>query len=280
MRISIITICYNNLEGLKKTAQSVINQRCRNFEWVIIDGNSTDGTKDYLSKIASHIDVCISEPDTGIYNAMNKGISKASGEYLLFLNSGDCFASTSSFSLIEKKQFNTDLVAFDVFREKNGGGYRYDMNPDRVNYHRLITNSLYHQAILIKRERIVNLGYDESFRIISDWAFWVDAILLHNYSYAHIKFPITIYDTNGISSINSELNMKERRVFLSRYMNPNIIDAICRERSLDAILDSQCMFPLVRKIVVFVYRGLSSISGRFYYPLLNKYMVTKYLGAK
>lgn len=280
MRISVITICFNNLEGLKKTAKSVIKQSCRDFEWIIIDGNSTDGTKDYLSKIASQIDVCISEPDTGIYNAMNKGIANASGDYLLFLNSGDCLASNSTIALIKKTQFNTDLVAFDVFREDNGGGYRYDMNPDRVNYHRLITNSLYHQAILIKRDRIANIGYDESFRIISDWAFWVDAILFHSYSYKHIRFPITIYDTNGISNTNSELNMKERREFLSRYINLTIVDAICNEHSLYAVLDSQCMFPLVRKIVVFVYRGLSFISWRFYYRLLNKYMVTKYLGAK
>ena len=86
MKISIITINYQNLEGLKKTVQSVINQTYSNIEYIVIDGNSEDGTKEFLESQDSNIEYWISEPDKGIYNAMNKGILKAKGDYLLFLN--------------------------------------------------------------------------------------------------------------------------------------------------------------------------------------------------
>ena len=88
-KLSIITINYNNLEGLKRTVESVINQTSKEFEYIVIDGGSNDGSGAYIESKSEHIDYWVSEPDKGIYNAMNKGIAKASGEYLLFLNSGD-----------------------------------------------------------------------------------------------------------------------------------------------------------------------------------------------
>ena len=88
-KISIITVNYNDREGLKKTIESVINQTWQDFEFIIIDGGSTDGSREVIEQYKDKIDYWISEPDKGIYNAMNKGIKAASGEFLLFLNSGD-----------------------------------------------------------------------------------------------------------------------------------------------------------------------------------------------
>src|SRR6476620_8472507 len=88
-KISIITINYNDKEGLKKTIESVISQTFKDFEFLVIDGNSSDGGKDVLEQYKAHIDYCVSEPDTGVYNAMNKGIRAATGDFVLFLNSGD-----------------------------------------------------------------------------------------------------------------------------------------------------------------------------------------------
>src|SRR5688572_27521016 len=90
-KISIITINYNNLDGLKRTVDSVVNQTWQEFEYIVIDGGSTDGSGAYIESKSKHFHYWVSEPDKGIYNAMNKGIVKATGEYLLFLNSGDHF---------------------------------------------------------------------------------------------------------------------------------------------------------------------------------------------
>lgn len=89
MRLSIITINYNNIVGLESTVNSVLNQTSKDFEYIVIDGNSSDGSADYLNKEEGNFSYWVSEPDTGIYNAMNKGLKRANGEYLLFLNSGD-----------------------------------------------------------------------------------------------------------------------------------------------------------------------------------------------
>ena len=89
-KISIISINYNNKEGLRKTVESVVNQTYKNFEYIVIDGGSTDDSTDILDEYHEKINYIVSEPDSGIYNAMNKGIKVAKGDYLLFLNSGDC----------------------------------------------------------------------------------------------------------------------------------------------------------------------------------------------
>lgn len=94
MKLSIITINYNNKEGLKRTAESVKRQRCKDFEYIVVDGDSSDGSKEVMQEYADTIDIAISEKDTGIYNAMNKGVKVAQGEFLLFLNSGDWLNST------------------------------------------------------------------------------------------------------------------------------------------------------------------------------------------
>lgn len=104
-KLSIITINFNNLEGLKKTAESVINQTWKDFEWIIIDGGSTDGSKEYIINLNDNLNhvgwnpitYWCSKPGKGIYNAMNKGIAKASGDYLNFMNSVNCFRYTSTF---------------------------------------------------------------------------------------------------------------------------------------------------------------------------------------
>ncbi len=91
MKLSIITVNLNNKDGLQKTIDSVISQTFKDFEWIVIDGGSTDGSKELIEKYSDYISYWVSEPDKGIYNAMNKGIKVAKGDYLEFLNSGDIF---------------------------------------------------------------------------------------------------------------------------------------------------------------------------------------------
>ena len=100
MKFSIITINYNNCEGLRRTIESVVNQTCHDFEYIIIDGGSTDGSVDVIKQYADQIDYWVSEPDKGIYNAMNKGVAVAKGEYCLFLNSGDSLHNNSALAKV------------------------------------------------------------------------------------------------------------------------------------------------------------------------------------
>ena len=120
-KISVITINYNNKEGLEKTIESVVNQSLQDFEYIVIDGNSTDGSQEILEKYTAKISHAVSEPDTGIYNAMNKGIKAATGEYILFLNSGDEFYATQSLEKAAEHLTGEDIIYgnLDVHGESN-----------------------------------------------------------------------------------------------------------------------------------------------------------------
>ena len=100
MKFSIITINYNNKDGLEMTINSVLGQSFQGFEYIIIDGGSTDGSIDIIKKYESRIDYWVSEPDNGVYNAMNKGIRKATGDYINFMNSGDAYHSSSALGTV------------------------------------------------------------------------------------------------------------------------------------------------------------------------------------
>ena len=112
--ISIITVNLNNLEGLKRTMTSVFEQTWQEYEYIIIDGGSTDGSKEYIESFSDKISVWVSEPDAGIYNGMNKGIKVANGEYLLFLNSGDHLFDNRVLDTNRKFLTLYDLVYFNL----------------------------------------------------------------------------------------------------------------------------------------------------------------------
>ena len=109
-KISIITPCYNAAQYIEQTILSIINQDYDNIEYIIIDGGSTDGSLELIKENESNINYWVSEPDKGIYNAMNKGIMAAKGEYLLFLNGGDWFCNPESLSFLANKTGNFDII--------------------------------------------------------------------------------------------------------------------------------------------------------------------------
>ena len=195
--LSIISINLNNAFGLQKTIESVEQQNFYAYEHIIIDGGSNDESIQIISNYASrssHLSYWISEKDKGIYNAMNKGILQAKGEYLLFLNSGD-YLEPNILSQIEQELTGEGIIYGDLYyisSEKKEKTLITFPDPP-LNASLVISRDFYlpHPASLIKRQLFDNELYNEHYKIISDWDFWVKCIILKNCTTKHISMPIS-----------------------------------------------------------------------------------------
>ena len=222
--ISILTVNLNNAAGLEKTIGSVLRQPYKPIEFIVIDGDSIDESKSILTKYAQQIQVTISEKDTGIYNAMNKGIAKSNGEYLLFLNSGDILLDKNPLQQLISTGNNSDLIfgniqVSDVDKKRNG------IFPDILSFKFFYINSLPHPCTLIKRSLFNLVGlYREDFKIVSDWAFFVLAVCKYNCSYKHVNVLVADFDSGGISSTQLHLIEEERAMVLKEHFAPFIND--------------------------------------------------------
>jgi glycosyltransferase involved in cell wall biosynthesis len=221
-RISIITINYNNLEGLKRTMESVVNQIWQEFEYIVIDGGSTDGSTAYIKSQRANIDYWVSEPDNGIYNAMNKGIKVATGEYLLFLNSGDHLYNDKVFQENNRQIVNSDLIYFNwqVIGDNFSKVVPY---PDELQFSNLFFGSLPHQATFMKKALFDKFGlYDENLKIASDWKFIILALFIHRCSYRHVNETFSTFYLDGIS--NKLDFTDEREQVLNEYFGAYVSD--------------------------------------------------------
>lgn len=218
MKLSIITVNLNNRDGLKKTIDSVVSQIFRDFEWIVIDGDSTDGSKELIEQYADYFAYWVSEPDKGIYNAMNKGIKVAKGEYLQFLNSGDWLCDASVLERCFSHSFSADIVYGDLFFCNSETQHRYNY-PDNLTLHFLYNLSLGHCASFIKRDLITRNPYNEELKIVSDWEFFLKQAL-NNSTFEHINEAIACFDTNGISSDNNQLVFAERKKVIQALIPP------------------------------------------------------------
>ncbi len=201
MLISIITVNYNDAEGLEKTIKSVQSQTYRDFEHIIIDGNSTDGSNAVIEKNKDSFSYWLSEPDTGIYNAMNKGIKVAKGKYLLFLNSGDWLYNDKVLERVsENMRGDLDIYYGNLILD-NGKGNQKNINPPKkLTFSYLLKYTIPHQSAFIKTALLKKNPYNENLKIVSDWEFFIIQIVKNNASYRYIDTIISYYDTNGISS--------------------------------------------------------------------------------
>lgn len=211
MRISVITINYNNTEGLKCTIKSVLNQTSKEIEYIIIDGGSTDGSVDIIQKYADRIDYWISEKDNGIYNAMNKGVSKATGDYCIFMNSGDCFADEKVIEDVLNIGLKTDIVTGGIEFGSNNTFY----GPKSVTLRHFFKKSLAHQASFIKTSVLREIPYDESLRIVSDWKFFIEAIVINKHSYAPVDRLIGVNEPAGRGSDGALSDYEHNKVLHS-----------------------------------------------------------------
>ena len=203
MKISVITINYNNRDGLRKTVESVVNQTYNDFEYIIIDGVSIYGSVDVIEEYSNKIDYWVSEPDKGIYNALNKGVAIAKGEYCNFMNSGDCFYS---FNVLEQV-FSINPIADIICGNTHSDSLK--IPPKEITFDFLFNGSICHQCAFIRTSIMKKYGYDEKYKIVADRKFFVQALIFDNCSYQSIDVDVVKYDITGFSAANPVLSRLE-----------------------------------------------------------------------
>ena len=225
--LSIITINRNNANGLDKTIQSVINQSYEDFEYIVIDGNSTDHSIDIIKKYNSNINYWVSETDKGIYNAMNKGIAKANGNYVLFLNSGDYLVNNDVLKSVFEKQQTADIIYGNMQIDWGNGKITSGKMPDKITFKQMYIDTLWHPVSFIKKTLFDKYGlYNETYKVVADYDFFFKAIIINNATTYHINVDIAMYNLNGLSSLleNKALEQAERRKVIESYLPQSIID--------------------------------------------------------
>ena len=218
MKLSIITVNYNNALGLERTIQSVISQSFQDYEFIIIDGGSTDNSVDVIHKYEQHIYYWVSEHDGGIYQGMNKGLIQAKGDYVNFMNSGDCFHAPN----VLYKIFSLDTSA-DIITGAHAGSPHPNVGPKDVTMYSLITGAVDHQASFIRREIALRHPYDEKYKIVSDWKFFIQALILDNCTFFYTDTIVVDVDMTGISNTNITLDHQERESVLKELFPERIL---------------------------------------------------------
>jgi glycosyltransferase involved in cell wall biosynthesis len=221
-KISIITINYNDLKGLQKTFNSVVNQSNKDFEYIVIDGGSSDGGKEFLEQNSDQLKYWISEKDSGVYNAMNKGIKAATGEYLLFLNSGDFLVDDTIIDrVLQSIDGNVGIYYGNLYCSQNSKRFSLWTPPDILSFSYFLNYSLPHPASFIKKELFNKcFYYSENYKIVSDWEFFIFCICKLNVSYKHIDLIVSDFDFEGMSSIKENENkilLEKKTVFTKHF---------------------------------------------------------------
>lgn len=238
--VSIITVNYNNNQGLIQTLESVKKQRFSSYEHIIIDASSTDGSVDTIlkySKETSKLAYWVSEKDGGIYDGMNKGIRHASGEYLYFLNSGDCLTD----DILSQIPFDGTKYIYGNI-EFITTQYQWTWTyPDTFGTSFLLDEEngwISQQACFIHHSLFKDELYSTDYKIISDWIHAMRSIIFKGCSYRHIPLTVALYDGNGVSSVNREKTLQERAKWLKENVNPTFLAAFTELKTYkDAGLD-------------------------------------------
>ena len=212
MRFSVITICFNDPK-LILTCRSIAEQTDRDFEWIVIDGASGSETQNLLSRFCSLMSHFVSEPDDGIYDAMNKGVRLATGEYLVFMNAGDRFAAPDTLSrlksFIDQENLADVYYANGVSEDSTGSHFQRE-TPSRLTIEFLFSTALFHQAMAIRRTAFLECGlYDSSLKIAADWKHYV-IMFKRGYKFRHLPFVMAINDNGGISTTAAQKQERSR----------------------------------------------------------------------
>lgn len=198
MKYSVITVSYNNLAGLKSTAESVLAQTSRDYEWLVFDGGSEDGSKEFLESLGDRVSYWESLADGGIYDAMNKGIRKANGEYLVFMNAGDRFVDAEVLDKVSKYKSEAGVIYGD-WLESDLKGRHIHAAPKTADIGFFCEDNICHQAMFIKAELMKRSEYEVSVGAYADWAKWIE-FSAEGVEFRYVPIVVCEYESGGIST--------------------------------------------------------------------------------
>lgn len=273
MKLSIITINLNNAEGLRKTMLSVIGQTDKDFEFIVIDGASTDNSlkviKDCVGVGDQGMKVrWVSEPDTGIYNAMNKGIRMSSGNYLLFLNSGDWLADANVVETLHAADFKADIVVAKCNVVKDGKVVWSYYPQENYTFGTIYFYGIAHQSAFIRKDLFEKYGlYDESFRYTGDTEFWYRTIVDHKATTQALDMLVSNYCHGGLSDMlkDDPVFKEEHRRILSNPSYEKFLGDYEQwkdDKAWIARYKAMEHYPFIVRVLSFVERKKNSIFKR------------------
>ena len=254
--LSIITINYNNAEGLERTVESVINQTCKDFEYIVIDGGSADNSPQVIDKYKKHLDYSVSEKDAGIYNAMNKGLKLAHNDYIFFLNSGDVLADNYVIEQVMPLLTGEQIIYGNLLIDEGERKWQKQY-PDALQFSHFVHDSLPHSGgsfFLAKGFDKELECYDESLKIVSDWKWFLVAIFKYNYSYKHINITTGVFDTSGVSSTNHALSDKEKQQVFEKefkYLYKEITELLVYKMKYETLNSSRFLKAYLKAKIFF-----------------------------
>ena len=273
-KVSIVTINLNNKEGLEKTVNSVINQTYfNNIEYIIIDGGSTDGSREFIEENKDKFSYWCSETDNGIFNAFNKSLNYLNGEYVLFLNSGDFLVSDNVIETAAKYlSGNTIVYGNEIFYSKTRKILQ--KYPDTLTERFFKTNALPHQSTFINIEYQKKHPYPENHKVIGDWSLLRESIMKENVSYLHIPLIVSTYEMNGFSGKNQKLFNEERKEYYKSMEKNSLNIFICSHKDFEKEVTNEC-YKIVdtRKNEI---KECNHLDDRFYSEFLSFYNVSRY----
>ncbi len=235
-KLSIITICYNEPD-VRNTCESIVNQSWQDFEWIVIDGGSNKDTLEVFEEYKQRINKFVSEPDNGIYDACNKGIRLAEGEFVQFLNAGDSYYDSDVLmKVFAGKEYDADVLygeQYEVYKD-NPHKSGVTKSPDVIDKNYLINSCLNTPAVFIKRKLFETFGmFNEEYKIVSDYEKFI-VFFLNGVKFQHLDEVVAAFDKNGISSstASQSLHIKERDEVLNKYFTQEEIKAAYAQTKL------------------------------------------------
>ncbi|WP_299522912.1 glycosyltransferase family 2 protein [Winogradskyella sp.] len=265
--LTIITVNYNNASGLRDTIISVKNQNIDTIEHVVIDGASSDGSISILEEYTSHVKYK-TEPDSGVYEAMNKGIKLAEGKFLLFLNSGDVLHDDNVLTNVLPKLKSEYAICYGNLVFKSESDRFVQKYPERLSFSFFLKESLPHPATFIQKSLFDTLFfYSETFKIVSDWEFFICAICKENVAYKYLDETISIFGLDGMSNhpSNKKVIEAERKqvlqkhfpAFIEDYSDINLLETnrFKALRALENTAVGRKLNSIWLRLMLLVYKG-------------------------
>lgn len=218
--ISIITVSYNAVNTIEETILSVINQNFEDYEYIIIDGGSTDGTKDIIEKYEDKISFWVSEPDKGIYDAMNKGVRYTEGEYIYFLGADDIFIDNLVLGKVNDFLINKSNVYYGnvIFKKRN------KLYDGKFNLFKIVTRNISHQSIFYPKKVYDEFEYNTAYKIFADYDLNLKLFNHKLFQFEYMPLTIALFNDEGASGTNTlDINFEADRLIIIKRNFPYFV---------------------------------------------------------